>query len=142
MIVSDLLLALGAFVRERGLGVAVTAPMDVRLGDDVVQPDVLFVANARRAIIGEQEIEGAPDLVAEVLSPSTAYTDLRRKRSLYEEHGVREFWIVDPPRREVEVHTLGDAGRFRLHQAARDAGAVRSRVLDGFAVDLADLFPA
>jgi Uma2 family endonuclease len=139
-LVNELLFLLNAFVRDAGLGgVVLPAPTDVRLGDDVVQPDVLFVAGARRAIIGEQAVEGAPDLVAEVLSPSTAYTDLRSKRALYARHGVREFWIVDPPRCEVEVLVL-NGDRFRRDQAAQDDGVVRSRLLDGFTVDVAALF--
>jgi Uma2 family endonuclease len=135
-----LTVALYRFVEERDAGVVLEAPTDVHLADDVVQPDVLFVAGARRAIIGEQAVEGAPDLVAEILSRSTAYTDLRRKYDLYQRHGVREYWIVDPPRDVVEVHVLDSEGAFHLDQEARATGTVRSRLLDGFTVDVAALF--
>ncbi len=137
----DLAVALHQFARDQGAGEVLSAPMDVRLGGDVVQPDVLFVADARRALIGEQAIEGAPDLVVEILSPSNAYDDMQTKRLLYERHGVAEYWLVDPHLRTVEVLANAETG-FRRTAFAREDGAVASRVLDGFAVDLADLFPA
>jgi Uma2 family endonuclease len=75
----------------------------------VVQPDVFYIAADRLTIISERGIEGAPTLVVEVLSPSTAHLDRGRKMTLYAEHGVPYYWIVDPESRSVEAYTLTGA---------------------------------
>ena len=85
------------FVMEAQLGRLFIAPLDVVLSaTNVVQPDLVFISNARMHIITDANIQGAPDLVVEVLSPSTAARDWRTKHDLYAEHGVQEYWIVDP----------------------------------------------
>ncbi len=97
-------------VRSRGLGKIFVAPTDCILSNvTVVQPDVLYVATDRLAIISERGIEGPPTLVVEVLSPSTAHLDRDRKMNLYAEHGVLYYWIVDPESRSVEAYTLTGA---------------------------------
>src|SRR3990167_6684556 len=63
---------------------------------DIYQPDIIFISKDRLNIIGEKKIEGSPDLVIEILSPATAYYDLRIKKDTYEQSGVKEYWIVDP----------------------------------------------
>ena len=84
-------------------------PTDVMLSDnDVVQPDLIFVSRAREHIITEAKIQGAPDLVVEILSPSTASRDWRDKLDLYERHGVAEYWLVDPVSEIVWVFRLVD----------------------------------
>jgi Uma2 family endonuclease len=114
--------------------------MDVRLADDtVVQPDVLYVSPARADRIGEQEIDGAPDLVMEVVSPSTSHRDVFDKKRLYETHGVREYWIVDPDSETVEVHTLTDEA-YTLHQRCVEEGTTASALLDDFTIELPTLF--
>jgi Uma2 family endonuclease len=75
----------------------------------VVQPDVFYIAADRLAIISERGIEGAPTLVVEVLSPSTAHLDRGRKMTLYAEHGVPYYWIVDPESRSIEAYALTGA---------------------------------
>jgi Uma2 family endonuclease len=123
-----------------GQGEVLFAPTDVRLSDlDTVQPDLLYISEERRHIIGEAVIEGAPDLVVEVLSASTAHRDLTTKKRLYEQHGVQEYWIVDPEQRTVEVHGLDD-GLLRQQVRVVDEGTVASTLLAGFTVDLAVLF--
>lgn len=125
------------FVEGHDLGEVFVSPIDVHLSDhDVPQPDLAFVSKERAAIVGEQEIEGAPDLAAEVLSPSTGYYDLRGKKRLYERAGVQEYWIVDPEEGSIEVH-VREGGRFTLHQRAEAADqAVTSKLLDGLRVEL------
>src|SRR6266498_4123278 len=96
-IVGNLYLRLRQHVDDSGLGEVLCAPCDVVLSPtDVVQPDILFVAAARLSIIGEKYISEAPDLVVEVLSPSTAERDQDLKMKLYARFAVREFWIADP----------------------------------------------
>ena len=76
--------------------------------DDRVQPDLLFISHERRGIIGEKQVTGAPDLVVEILSPSTAHRDRGIKLDLYARHGVRQYWIVDPVEDVVDVWRFGD----------------------------------
>ena len=96
---------------ENGLGEVFLAPCDVVLSNyDVFQPDILFVSNERRGLITEANIQGAPDLVVEILSPATAQHDREYKRTLYSRHGVREYWLVDPEEDSVEVWTESGTG--------------------------------
>jgi len=128
------------FVAEGDLGSVFVAPVDVRLrASQSVQPDVVFVARERSSLLGGQAIEGAPDLVVEVLSPSTAYYDLTKKRDLYASAGVLEYWIVDPERRTVEVLALHD-GVYGRSAFSEGEGSVGSALLHGFSVDVAALF--
>lgn len=115
------------------------SPIDVFLDEhNVVQPDLIFIAKARNAIIQEKRIEGAPDWVAEILSEGNAYHDLKTKKKLYEKHGVREYWIVDPMERSVEIYQNGTSG-FTLLVSA-DSGTVESKILDGFSLEVQSLF--
>lgn len=128
------------FAEERELGVVVGAPVDVYLSEsEAYQPDLLFISSERQSIITEEGVEGAPDLVAEVLSPSTAYHDLTKKMRVYETAGVQEYWIVDPEDRTVTVHENAENG-FAPVSKAHDAGVVQSKLLEGYEVSLSELF--
>lgn len=128
------------FVRRLKLGVVYVSPVDVHLDDEeTYQPDIVFVSNGRRRILTEKRIEGAPDLVIEVLSPSTAYYDLKHKRAAYQQHGVREYWIVDPIERSVEIH-VNTVDGFVLFEQRTNRGMISSKLLDGFAVEIEELF--
>lgn len=121
-------------------GEVLLAPMDVHLSDDtVVQPDVLYVSPDRSDRIEKTEITGAPDLVMEVVSPSTSHRDVFDKKRLYEQNEVREYWIVDPESETVEVHALVD-DEFTLHERHVGAGTATSALLDGPEIDLETLF--
>jgi len=98
------------FVEKNKLGEVLYAPLDVHLGEDVVQPDILFISKERSKIITEEEIRGAPDLVIEIFSPTTAKRDRTYKETLYSREGVREYWMVDPEKKTIQVMTLGKAG--------------------------------
>ena len=74
--------------------------------EDIVQPDIIFVSNKNKKIITKDNIKGAPDLLVEILSPSTSKRDIGIKKKLYARHGVREYWIVDPERETVDVFRL------------------------------------
>ena len=109
---------------------------------DCVQPDLLFVSDERREIIGEKQVTGAPDLIVEILSPSTAHRDRGIKLDLYARRGVRQYWIVDPVEDAVDVWRFGEEPgherfsgelpvRFGAERVGRiDLGEVFSRHLD------------
>ena len=121
------------------LGRVVIAPFDVILDDrNVVQPDVIFVSKGRQEILKERGVFGAPDLVVEVISPSSLSRDRNRKRKLYARFGIREFWIVDRRNESIEVFVLRQ-GEYELHSFAAEKGLVKSSVLKGFSLNLADL---
>jgi Uma2 family endonuclease len=129
-----------AFVEENDLGEVYFAPFDVVLSDtNVVQPDVIFVSRERLGIITHANIQGAPDLVVEVRSPSTAYRDLTIKRRLYAEHGVKEYWMVDPEARTVTVLLLRD-GVFEEVGIYRKGQVLSSTTLSGFTLNLDEIF--
>ena len=93
------------FLRKTSLGMVFSAPCDVVLSDiDVVEPDLLFISTDRKDIITEKNIQGAPDLVVEILSDSTRKTDEITKRKLYEQHDIKEYWIFDPELETVKVY--------------------------------------
>lgn len=130
------------FAEERGLGEVFFAPTDVVLSDqDVVQPDILFIRASRVAeLVQDRAIHGAPDLVVEIISPTSSRRDRWQKRALYERSGIPEYWIVDPANRYVEVLSLGKAG-YVLSSSAQGEGRVESRVLEGFTVAVQEIFP-
>lgn len=124
-------------VMEHGLGEVFTAPVDVKLSEyNVVVPDLLFVARDRLDIVGLKAIRGAPDLVVEILSPSTARQDRVRKLALYATHGVREYWLLDPDAKTLQALTLVDG----LYQPIQGDGFPHSQVLPDLTIDLDALF--
>jgi Uma2 family endonuclease len=130
---------LKTWVRRHRLGKTGVAPVDMVLSSRrAVQPDVFFVGTSRLGILRDR-IDGAADLVAEVLSPDSRRRDRRDKRDLYEQHGVREYWLVDPEAQTVEVLYL-DAGEYRLAGRWRPSESAASRLLPGFSFPVADLF--
>jgi Uma2 family endonuclease len=132
---------LDAYLSTTGNGQAVAAPMDVHLSiNDVVQPDLLVALNERSDIIEDRGIGGAPDLVVEVLSPSSISNDFLRKPKLYERFGVREYWIVNPENETVSVQTL-DGERYAPSVDCGRNDTLTSAVLDGFTLDLALISP-
>ena len=128
------------FVEENGLGRLYPAPFDILFTNfDVVQPDLLLICGNRKHIITPDNVQGAPDLIVEVLSLSTSRMDWRDKRELYALHGVREYWIVDPTHRIVSVLQLRD-GVLEIEQTCTEGDTAESLVLEGFSVSLAELF--
>ena len=129
------------FITEHGTGRLLLAPCDVFLSDtNVVQPDLLFVSRQREHLLSDGEkVRGAPDLVVEILSPSTADKDRGSKRELYGRHGVAEYWLVDPIGETVSIHrqrggVLAAADTFSRGQT------LRSRLLAGLELRLDDVF--
>jgi Uma2 family endonuclease len=130
---------LDQFVFARELGTLLYAPIDIRFSaDNVLIPDIVFIAQARDDIIGEKVIEGPPDLVVEILSPGTRQRDLKTKRALYARFGVAEYWLVDPEVRTVTMLNLVDDSYETIPSA--ENGTIHSHVLPGLAVDPSAVF--
>ena len=142
-VLGNLMFVLCRFAKEWNLGEVYHAPLDVVLGEgderEVVQPDIFFISKEREKIIAEEEIRGAPDLVIEVTSPAAEDRDRRYKKTLYARHGVKEYWIVDPKEKAVEVYTLGKKG-FELVKAYKAGEVLMSPFLEGLEVDLNEVF--
>lgn len=132
--------ALYEFVKKNRLGEVFDAPIDIHLGEkEVYQPDIIFISKDRTSIIGKKNIEGAPDLVIEILSESTAYNDLRKKKKVYEQKGVLEYWIVDPESASVEIFVLKD-GKFISVKEFTENESLESPMFPGFSVSLTEVF--
>ena len=133
-------LQLRLFVERNDFGEVFDAPCDVFLTDkDIVQPDLLFISNKNKKIIKEDNIKGVPDLIIEILSPTTAYYDLIEKKELYEKFGVKEYWIVDPKKQWIEVYA-SEEKKYKMHQREEKSGKVNSKVLKGFKLELKQIF--
>ena len=126
-------------VEVHELGEVFFAPVDVILDDkNVVQPDLVFVSTANASLLERRGIMGAPDLVVEIISPSSVRHDRHEKRELYARFGVKEFWLADVANRSIEVLVLRN-GSYALHASATGEGNIRSEVLPGLEFDLATL---
>jgi len=121
-------------------GICLCAPIDVVLNEEnIFQPDLIYISAERKNELFHDQIMGAPDLIVEILSPSTAYYDLRQKKDFYERYGVKEYLIVDPVRHDAEVYILID-GTFTLQQKEQQSGVINLNTLPGLQIDLQKLF--
>ncbi len=121
-------------VAERG-GQFFVAPLDVEFDAyNVPQPDVMVVLPGGKCTIGDTRLIGAPDLIVEVLSPGTTQVDRRDKFRLYERHGVREYWMIEPSERYLEAWALQDA-RFVLVDVVGKDEAYHSPLLGEIALN-------
>jgi Uma2 family endonuclease len=121
-------------------GTILYAPLDVYLDDEnLFQPDLIFVSNENSDIIMDQYIEGSPDLVVEILSPSTSQNDKIRKKALYERFGVKEYWIVDPHHFTIDQFVL-ENGKYQLNGTYADGHTLSSEKFPCIEVDLSSLF--
>ncbi|MCY4080861.1 MAG: Uma2 family endonuclease [Caldilineaceae bacterium] len=128
------------FVREGRLGHLLFAPTDVVLSrTDVVQPELLFISSDRVNTVAPANIQGAPDLIVEIRSDSTAERDESFKRQLYADSGVEEYWLVDPESATISVLLLAENGYERA--ATYTLGQILiSPMLDGLSINLDDIF--
>lgn len=121
-------------------GIVVTAPMDVHFDkDNTLQPDIIFITNENLHIIHEQKIMGAPDLVVEILSPSTGNNDKIRKKAIYERFGVQEYWIVDAHHFTIDIFIL-EKEKFLLHTTVGIGDTLTSDRFPCISVDIETLF--
>lgn len=133
------------FVESKNLGYVVDAPTDVILDEEnVVQPDILFISRENKDIIKKKGVFGPPDLVVEIVSPSTQYRDVYEKKDLYAKFKIKEYWIVNPYMKCIEVLSLNEKGVYVLFsEGYMDEGGnrtVQSRVLKDFILDLGEVF--
>lgn len=136
----ELTMLIASHVKTNKLGQVLFAPFGVVLDDfDDVQPDLIFVATAKQTIIREDGIFGVPDLLVEIISPSSIKTDRGKKFKLYERMNVPEYWIVDCNNRSIEVYRHGESG-YELTSFAAETGEIESLVLSGLKVAVDGLF--
>ena len=129
---------IGRFLKPKAICRIFYAPIDVFLSDDtVVQPDIIVVCDPQK--LQKKGCVGAPDLVVEILSPSTSKTDWKDKFTLYEEAGVREYWIVNPDENLLHVFRLTD-GKFLLTGTYSAEDTVNIGIFDDARLDLNKVF--
>jgi len=116
------------------------APLDVVLSvENLLQPDILFICKERLDIITDKNIQGAPDLVIEILSSATAERDRGLKKKLYAKFGVREYWLVDPDKETIEVLTLAEEG-FESIKAYQGGEILQCPLLKGIPLNITEIF--
>ena len=132
-----------SYLRTHKVGQVFFAPFDVVFSDfDVVEPDLLFVSKERQSqILTAANVQGAPDLVVEIGSPSTRRRDEIVKRRLYEQFGVAEYWVVDPELDEIKVYRRADDRFERAALLSAEQGDVlTSPLFPGLELPLTDVF--
>ncbi len=138
--------AMWSYVKKKKLGKVFDAPVDVVLDEhNVFQPDIVFVSREREEIIKERAIMGVPDLVVEIVSPSSLGRDTILKKNVYERLGVKEFWLVYPDMKCIEVLVLNKEGKYEIYdEGCLEEGkkTVESKVIKGFKLDLKEAFEA
>jgi Uma2 family endonuclease len=135
-------------VAEKKLGEVFYSPIDVFLNDyNAPQPDLVFVSEAKKNIITHDGILGVPDLVVEIISPSSIRRDRFNKRNIYERFAIPEYWIADPQNQEIEVYTLNTNGRYEALCVATTQDLTKgegflltSKVLSELQIDVRTLF--
>ncbi|MGQ9658377.1 MAG: Uma2 family endonuclease [Fimbriimonadales bacterium] len=137
---SFLFALLKSWVEYHRLGEVYHLPLLVKLplpdGREVArEPDIVVILNTHSGRFADQYFDGAPDLVVEIVSPASRHTDRFVKYEEYESAGVPEYWLIDPDRRYAEFFQRDEAGLYRV-ACSGSAGTYRSRVLDGFWLEL------
>jgi len=136
----NLLVALNTFIVGKKLGEVFYSPIDVFLDDyNVPQPDLVFVSDARKEIISDDGILGIPDMVIEIISPSSFKRDRVDKMKLYKKHQIPEFWLIDPNNTSVEIYTFQE-NDYDVFSLAVQSGTVQSKVLPEFTLEVSTLF--
>jgi Uma2 family endonuclease len=135
----ELTLIIATYVKRNILGKIFAAPVDVVLDSgNTVQPDLVFVSTPNLSIVQKRAIFGVPDLVVELVSPSSVRRDRYDKKALYARFGVKEYWIGDPANKALEILTLKN-GDYELHCCAEEKGKLTSLLLPGLEFDLTEI---
>lgn len=128
------------YVTENNRGEVFYAPCDVHFdNENVMQPDILFISRERLDIIGEKNIQGAPDLTIEIISESSAYRDMVQKKKLYARFGVKEYWIVIPKERSIEMYLIKE-NTYHLFKSFELDDTLESPTLKGLKIELKKIF--
>jgi Uma2 family endonuclease len=114
-------------LRNNSLGDLIVAPVDVLFGKDVLQPDMLFILNDRLPIVVDGKVTEAPDVVFEIISPSNSFNDTKVKFDIYEQFGVKEYFIIYPDDKTVVKYTLVNG---KYHEEYREIGVIKSEVIE------------
>ncbi|MDA8563060.1 Uma2 family endonuclease [Mariniblastus sp.] len=124
-------------IELKEIGVVFNAPVDVQLHDhSIVQPDLVVVLSENKEILTKPKIDGVPDLMIEILSPSNPKHDREIKMKLYLKSGIREYWIVDPMNEAIEQYQLQD----EAYHLIEHEGVVSLTITDGVTVDTSELW--
>ncbi|MFN3851018.1 MAG: Uma2 family endonuclease [Spirosomataceae bacterium] len=133
--------AISNFIFGKNIGELFAAPIDVFLNEyNAVQPDLVFVSAQNQQIITDDGIVGVPDLVVEIISPSSVIRDRVDKKNLYERIGVKEYWIIDPQYQDIEVYTIQNNRYELLSGVTMFEGEFKSNAFEGIQIDLKGLF--
>ena len=128
------------YLNTHPIGVAYTAPFDVYLSDiNVFQPDILYVSNDRKKHLTPKGMEGAPDFVAEVLSPGTDRFDCGPKRQVYIRNGVNELWILNPEKREIQIYRPNEDPQKPVSTVGA-IDQVESPLFPGLTIHISEIF--
>ena len=139
---ANLLALIWTYLRQNPIGKVYGAPLDVVFSHfDVVEPDLLYVSAARREVLTAKNVQGAPDLVVEIGSPSTRRRDEKLKHQLYERFNVTEYWVVDPDIDVVRVYRLQDRKYQRAQELSLDhSDVLTTALLPGLELKLSEIF--
>jgi Uma2 family endonuclease len=136
----DLEILVWNFVSQKGLGEVLDAPVDVVFDDEeVYQPDLVFIKRDRQGIIKRDAIHGVPDLIMEIVSPSSVFYDTVEKKEIYRKYGVNEYWLVFPDEKAIEVFVL-ENGEYQEFCRFKKNGCVASKILEGLKIYAKDIF--
>ena len=131
------------FISEKKTGEIFQSPIDVYLDEyNKPQPDLVFVSESKKAIITNDGIVGVPDLIIEIISPTSIIRDRIEKKALYEKMSVPEFWLIDPQYTAIEIYTLQNSRYELLSAATTLEGELKSSIFEGLAINLKDIFSA
>ena len=138
----NLTILIGSYLESHPVGRAFAAPFDVVFSNfDVVEPDLLFISNARLEVLTTKNVQGAPNLVVEIGSPSTRRRDEIIKRNLYERCGVEEYWVIDPEIETVIVYRrVGESYQRVLELAVERNDTLATPLLPHLTLSLQQIF--
>lgn len=145
ILLGNLHLQYGPFFKEKTCKVFM-APFDVRFPTNkndknpitVVQPDICIICDLSK--LDEQGCNGAPDLIIEILSPSTSVKDTDAKFELYQEHGVAEYWMVDPANNLVDIYVLGENEKYQHYGKFNATKTISPTLFPGLKINLTEVF--
>lgn len=126
---------------KRTGGLSLYSPLDLFIDrKTVLQPDLVYISVQKKEIVTNRGIEGVPDIVVEIISPSNIFTDRNQKKKIYQQIGVPEFWIVDPGNRTLEIYLSTQRDPDTPHLYFADEGIVKSSVLLNLQFELSSIF--